>query len=146
MGSASSSRAEPNVAPLIDVVLVLLIIMMVVTPMLQKAHQVELAAESRGGQPPPGSTSLVLRLDAGGQLLLQGVPTSESGLAAALAVELSRRTDRVMFLDASGVHSYARVMELVDVAARAGVARVGIVPSRESPELPPPGIAAPGAS
>jgi biopolymer transport protein ExbD len=113
-------QASINVTPLVDVLLVLLVIFMVVTPMLRQNLPVDLPRVAHDGEPPPpGEVTLTVTAD--GRLLLDGTPIEESRLADAVAHQ------PVVFLEADRTLPYARVVDLMDTCRAAGVERIGVV-------------------
>jgi len=124
--------SEINVTPMIDVMLVLLIIFMVVTPalavgVLPQAKSALPAAEER----------VTLGIDRDGRFLLEGLKGSEVlaplRLTAKLAAERARRPgDHVLYLKADQATSYAHVLTALDAAQDAGFRTVGMIT-----ELPP---------
>jgi biopolymer transport protein ExbD len=118
-------QAAINVTPLVDVLLVLLVIFMVVTPMLKRDLPVDLplAASGQDAEIPPDELTLTATAD--GHLLLNGQAIAEGDLADAV------RDRPVVFLEADRTLSYARVVDLMDACRSAGVARIGVV-TRES--------------
>jgi biopolymer transport protein ExbD len=114
-------QASINVTPLVDVLLVVLVIFMVVTPMLKRDFPVDLPAAVTGhdADVPPDQVTLTATAD--GRLLLNGVAIEESRLGEALAGRL------VVFLEADRALAYARVVDLMDACRSAGVERIGVV-------------------
>ncbi|MEW5853439.1 MAG: biopolymer transporter ExbD [Myxococcota bacterium] len=142
VGSRSGMQAELNVTPMIDVVLVLLIIFMVVTPLLEQKLPVVVPQESAPEAPAPSADPLVMVVDASGALSLgaeklEGLPALKSRLAAALATREDK--DRVVFLDAHDNAPYDRAVDAMDTARQAGAKHIGII----DPLPPAPAPAAP---
>jgi biopolymer transport protein TolR len=123
----SRALADINITPLIDVMLVLLIIFMVVTPIATRGLDVGLPEKSDKAthQPPE---PLVLSLEASG-IRLNSVPLLDLAvLGSELHDRFAVRSDRTLFVKATGDIPYGRVVEALDVARGAGAERIGLVP------------------
>jgi len=122
-----SSSAEPNVVPLCDVLLVLLIIFMVITPMVQKGMDVKLpdtVAES--GSAPQGLIVLTLRSDLA--VMINQEQVEMSMLSGRLREIYEVRQDKTIFVRAHAKVPYSYVIEMIDIAKGAGVDVTGIIP------------------
>ena len=126
-----SFRAEINVTPLVDVVLVLLVIFMVVTPLLKQEQPVELpiTKTSRAGDE---SRQMTLTIAADGALSLDGTAIARDRLAERLDSIFAGRDDRTVFLAADKSLSYATVVEVIDACRAAGVTAIGLVTQKAS--------------
>lgn len=123
----SRPNADINVTPLVDVVLVLLIIFMVLTPLLEKELQLSLPATERieaVDRLPPDQ--LVVRLDADGEILLDGVRMEPSRYVSELRSKLASRADKTVFVVADDRASYAKLVDCLDGAKAAGATRLGM--------------------
>jgi biopolymer transport protein ExbD len=118
-------KADINVTPLIDVLLVLLIIFMCVAPATPPA----LAAGLPRAEPSPGPPTRGLVIEvAAGELAFNGVPVLDfADLDRRLRAALEARGDRTVFVKPEGDASYERVVAAVDVADGAGASRVGLM-------------------
>jgi len=117
------TRCEINVTPLIDVMLVLLILFMVVTPTATRGLGAGLPEKGDG----KGESALVVSVGPAGFTLAGAVPLNADDLAARLRDVLLSRTDRTVFVKAEADVSYERVVEAIDVARGSGALRIGIV-------------------
>jgi len=120
-------RAEPNVTPMIDVMLVLLIIFMVVTPALLNGTAVNppSAANLHAHPDDPGDHTLTIGLD--GQFYLDRLPVPEGTLGPRIAALYVARKDRVLFVRADKDLEYSVVLDALNVVHENGVAVVGMI-------------------
>jgi biopolymer transport protein ExbD len=128
--SASGVQSSPNVTPMVDVMLVLLIIFMVVAPALLSGFTAEPPqAVNIKDHPEQDQTDQVLGIDASGNYYLNKKPIDAKGVAPALHqiyVE-SARDDKVLFIKADKNLAYSKVLDVMDIAMHNGVAVVAMI-------------------
>lgn len=117
-GSKGGFTSEPNLTPMIDVLLVLLIIFMVIVPTARKAIDVQLPDPT----PAPATTAnpdqIVLEVQKDGTYLInkQPVPPGVAGLAQMLHTTFDTRPDKILFVKADPTVKYQQVIQAMDVA------------------------------
>jgi biopolymer transport protein ExbD len=121
-------RAEPNVTPMIDVMLVLLIIFMIVAPLLVTGFRAEPPKGANLTTHPEEAPDAVIGIDAAGRYYYNRQPVSESALIARLAKRFqSGSEDRVAYLLADQSLPYSHVERALELAEQAGARVVSLV-------------------
>jgi biopolymer transport protein TolR len=114
-------QADINVTPMIDVMLVLLIIFMIVTPVLESGFQATMPRGANVDQRPEGDDEVTLGLDVAGAYFLDGVPMPKEAVEAKLTEVYAARTeDKILFFKADAGLKYSVVQDAVEMARRAG--------------------------
>ncbi len=132
-GAGNKGRAIPqmNVTPLVDVVLVLLIIFMVITPLLTKQFWVQLPKqETAAAEPPSENKSVVLTVKKEGILEINGTPVDKAELRDKVTRVMAARSDKVVYFDAADDAPYAVTVEAMDVARQGGAKTVAILTTK----------------
>ena len=127
-GGGNGVKAEPNVTPMIDVMLVLLIIFMIVVPALTSGF----AAQPPQGQNlkahPPEDEDQILGIDKNGQYYLNTKPIRNETLAEQIKGIYDARTiDKILYVKADKGLDYAKVLDAIDIAAKNGVRVTGFI-------------------
>lgn len=125
--SRSAVQSQPNVTPMIDVMLVLLIVVMVAAPFLITGIPAVPPTGVNLTAHPVDPSDFTLGLDARGQLYLNKLPIERTALGPRLHALFARTEDRALYLRADRSLDYARVQETMDVAARSGARVVGLI-------------------
>lgn len=140
---AGPTMSTPNVIPMADIMLVLLIIFMVVTPMLTRGHDVNLAHV-----PNPDNLAdadkddaILVAVTRDGAIYVGTVQTDESQLTQVIRDKVTDRIDKTIFIKSDGRAKYGDVTKVVDDVRSAGVDKVGLLTERverQNPTTAPP--------
>jgi biopolymer transport protein ExbD len=131
-GPKKAVRPSMNVAPLVDVVLVLLIIFMVITPLLTKQLTVNVPNkpdETEPAPPPdPGAEpQIVLWVDSQGQARINKDIVIDSDVPLRLRRVFAARRDQTLFFDAASDAPFGRALQVLDVARGAGLVTIAVL-------------------
>jgi biopolymer transport protein TolR len=118
--------SDINVTPLVDVMLVLVVIFIITAPLLASSIRLDLPrAEGTQGADAPRFVTVVL--DRGGQVFLNDKPVTADQLAQQLASTATQNPETELQLRADQAVPYGRVVEVMGVAHKAGLSRIGFV-------------------
>ncbi len=128
-GGSGSVKAEPNVTPMIDVMLVLLIIFMVVAPaLLAGFNATPPEGQNLKAHPVDENSDQTLGIDKDGNYYLNKQPIKYEDIPTRLKQIYSARTeDKVLYVKADKSLDYAKVLDALDIAGKAGVAMTGMI-------------------
>ena len=131
VGGKKGVKSEINVVPLIDIVLVLLVIFMVITPLLQKGIDVNLPEKPTTAPPPPSEESkpvvLTIRSDSSIDINTEPIPRYQLADKVKEIFANKSKKDKIIFIKADGTLVYGGVVEVMDICRGAGVDTIGLV-------------------
>ena len=133
-GEKGDVSAEPNVVPLCDVLLVLLIIFMVVTPLVQKGVDVRLPT-ALNTIDMPENPEVVLYIRKDGALYLNEEQIQMDGLAVLLEEAFLAASDKKLYLRADQELEYGNVVDIIEIMKDAGVEIVGIITDKKTERI-----------
>ena len=130
-GAKGGLKADINVTPLVDVMLVLLIIMMLVAPMLQKGVDVRLPQAANGADKPETQEQTVIAINAQRQLYLNSVMVREDDLRQKVTEVLESKKEKVVLIKADIDTPYSAVMATMDKLREAQIENVGLITEKK---------------
>jgi biopolymer transport protein ExbD len=117
----SAVTSDINVTPMIDVMLVLLIIFMIVTPLIAAGFKATLPKGANLDARPEGDNEVILGIDAGGNYFLNGRPIPTASVEDQLRSIFAARTeDKILYFKADNKLKYSKIQEGVEMARAAG--------------------------
>ncbi len=133
MGGGGGPKSDINMTPMIDVLLVLIIIFMVITPLTPKG------LEALVPQPPPPNSkpnpaddrTIVVTINKDNTMLVNTEPIAENALQKRLEDIFKTRAERIMFVKGDPDIEYKIVAEVIDIGHGAGVDRIGLMPFKD---------------
>ena len=126
-GSKKGPRGDINVTPLVDVVLVLLIIFMVLTPSTLKHLTATVPKKAEEDTPQPPGETILVEYTAKRELSINGEPVAPDALAQRLADRLRNDRQKVVFFRAEDEAPYGEVVRLIDLARGSGARTLAVV-------------------
>ncbi len=126
VGGKGGIKNEINVTPLVDVVLVLLIIFMVVTPMLQRGKDVHLPKATHTDEDQKSADPIILSVTTDKRMWLENDAYDEANLEEALRTRLNQGPGRKILLKGDEALTFGDVRKVMNVARRAGAKGVAL--------------------
>lgn len=124
--NARALNAEPNITPMIDVLLVMLVIFMFAIPQAQRMLEVQVPDPTAKGE----GVAIVLEVGPGARLAINRQPVAVSELGIRLRAIYEKRPDKVLLVHGDDHATYESVVAAIDSARGAGVRVVGLDPRR----------------
>jgi biopolymer transport protein TolR len=130
-GAKGGVKSDINVTPLVDVMLVLLIIMMLIAPLLQKGVDVKLPIAANTVDKPETQGQTVVAIAADKRVFLNAVPIRNEDLRAKVTELLEAKKDSVIIIKADEDVEYSAVMDTMDALRAAGVEDMGLITEKK---------------
>jgi biopolymer transport protein TolR len=131
LGSKGSLKADINVTPLVDVMLVLLIIMMLIAPMLQKGVNVKLPEAGNTVDKPDTQTQTVVAIDSANQFWVNGLQVDKSSFADKVKTVLEDKTEKVVLIKGDQDALYSAIMQAMDDLRKVGIEDIGLITEKK---------------
>ena len=121
-------NSDPNVTPMIDVLMVLLIIFMIIVPSSRKAIDVQLPDPNPQPSSAPNTSQIVLTVHKGGQFEINQEPQTLAALPARLKAIYDPRPEKIIFIKGDPDVTFQEVIQAMDISRGAGVKVIGFTP------------------
>ncbi len=133
-GSEDGPVSDPNIVPLIDVLLVLIIIFMVITPQAPTGLPtlVPQAPPSQSKPEPPDPHTIVVEVMEGGKLMINQEQSDWNVLGTRLSDIFKERAEKVAFVEGVEEVPFAEVARAINIMRRAGIVHVGLITARDN--------------
>jgi biopolymer transport protein TolR len=124
-------KADINVTPLVDVMLVLLIIMMLIAPMLQQGVAVTLPEAGNTVAKPDTQNQTVVAIDSANQLWVNGLQFSKGEFAERVKAALEDKTEKIVLIRGDKDAKYSAIMEAMDALRGVGIEDIGLITEKK---------------
>ena len=131
LGGSGGVKSDINVTPLVDVMLVLLIIMMIIAPLLQKGVDVRLPIAVNSASKPETQDQTVLAIKADKTLWVNGVQVRETELRQRVEEILESKKEKIILIKADEEVEYSAVMGAMDALRSGGIEDMGLITERK---------------
>ena len=131
-GGQGGLTSDPNVTPMIDVLMVLLIIFMVIVPSSRKAIDVQLPDPNPQPSSAPNTSQIALSVHKGGQFEINKEPQPLSALPGRLKQIYDPRPDKIIFIKGDPDATFQDIIQAMDISRGAGVKVIGFTPKGAS--------------
>jgi biopolymer transport protein ExbD len=131
-GPGGGPKSDINMTPMIDVLLVLIIIFMVITPLTPKGLEALIPQPPPPGQPPSQSDqrTVVIVIDKDHKFMINQDPVAEDALGDRLEQIFKTRAERVVFVKGDPDLDFLWVAKAIDIAHGAGIDKVGLMTAK----------------
>lgn len=130
-GGRGKVKSDINVTPLVDVMLVLLIIMMLVAPMLQKGVDVRLPEASNTADKPETQEQTVLAVTADRRYYVNGIQVPENELLNRIQTALEEKREKVILIKGDTDAPYSSIMTVMDRLREAQIEDIGLITEKK---------------
>jgi biopolymer transport protein TolR len=131
-GAKGGPKSDINVTPLVDVMLVLLIIMMLIAPMLQKGVPVTLPVADNTIDKPETQNQTVVAVDSKNKFYVDGIQVERANMADRVKTKLEDKTERIVLIKGDQDASYSAIMAAMDDLRKVGIEDIGLITERKN--------------
>ena len=131
LGSKGKLKADINVTPLVDVMLVLLIIMMLIAPLLQQGVAVTLPEAANTGDKPDTQDQTVVAIDSRGAFYVNAIPVAQDDLIPRVQRVLEDKKEKIVYLKGDKDAKYAAIMDAMDAFRKAQIENIALITEKK---------------
>jgi biopolymer transport protein TolR len=136
-GAKGGLKADINVTPLVDVMLVLLIIMMLIAPMLNQGVAVVLPEAGNTEPKPQTQNQTVVAIDSANQFWVNGLQVSKTEFPTRVKATLEDKTEKVVLIKGDKDAKYSAIMEAMDALRAVQIEDIGLITEpKKDPNAP----------
>ena len=131
LGSKGSLKADINVTPLVDVMLVLLIIMMLIAPLLQQGVAVQMPEAANTGEKPDTQDQTVVAIDSRGAYYVNAIPVAADDLVPRVQRVLEDKKEKIVYLKGDKDAKYSAIMDAMDAFRKAQIENIALITEKK---------------
>ena len=132
LGSKGSLKADINVTPLVDVMLVLLIIMMLIAPLLQQGVAVTMPEAANTGEKPDTQDQTVVAIDSRGTFYVNAIMVTPDDLIPRVQRVLEDKKEKIVYLKGDKDAKYAAIMDVMDAFRKAQIENIALITEKKN--------------
>ena len=132
LGSKGSLKADINVTPLVDVMLVLLIIMMLIAPMLQQGVAVQMPEAANTGEKPDTQDQTVVAIDSRGKFYVKAIQVAADDLIPRVQRVLEDKKEKIVYLKGDKDAKYSAIMDAMDAFRKAQIENIALITEKKN--------------
>ena len=132
LGSKGSLKADINVTPLVDVMLVLLIIMMLIAPLLQQGVAVTMPEAANTGEKPDTQDQTVVAIDSRGTFYVNAIMVTPDDLIPRVQRVLEDKKEKIVYLKGDKDAKYSAIMDAMDAFRKAQIENIALITEKKS--------------
>jgi biopolymer transport protein TolR len=127
LGSKGSLKADINVTPLVDVMLVLLIIMMLIAPLVLERVPLTLPEAGNSGQKPDTQEQTVVAIDSSSKVYVNAIEATHSDLVPRVRKALEDKKEKLVYVRGDKNAKYSAIMEAMDALREAQIENIALI-------------------
>jgi len=132
LGSKGSLKADINVTPLVDVMLVLLIIMMLIAPLLREGVRLTLPEANNTGEKPDTQNQTVVAVDSRNKYYVNFIPVTADDLVPRVQRALEDKKEKLVYVKGDKDAKYSAIMNAMDALRKAQIENIALITERKT--------------